>query len=223
MAEGEPDDDSPPARQRRGRPAGASLPTTEHFKLVSGSAAKAADESESGPPTGGGPERLWMAAVADLFQTEQWRLRFLILGIVRNRDTADEILQVVFVKLLERGAEVAPAALRTWLRRVAANEAITWLRRERRVTAMEPSTIESQTDRSTDPAAQMMADELHGQLRAAIEDLPAEQRDVLLRRVKREQKFVDIAADLNVPLGTVLTRMRLAMAKLARSLPSEDV
>lgn len=48
--------------------------------------------------------------------------------------------------------------------------------------------------------------------------LPFEQQQVVEARIQRGQTFAAIAAELGLPLGTVLTRMRLALAKLRRSL-----
>jgi RNA polymerase sigma-70 factor (ECF subfamily) len=59
-------------------------------------------------------------------------------------------------------------------------------------------------------------------VRAALDLLPAEQREVVKRRIHDKQKFVEIAAELQVPLGTVLTRMRAALAKLKGLLGAEN-
>jgi RNA polymerase sigma-70 factor (ECF subfamily) len=66
-----------------------------------------------------------------------------------------------------------------------------------------------------------MRQELAGKVREAVNRLPAEQRFVVERRIDSDQTFAEIAAELNVPLGTVLTRMRLALAKLKLVLEPE--
>ena len=57
--------------------------------------------------------------------------------------------------------------------------------------------------------------------RAALEKLPVEQREVVLLKISEQKTFAAIAAELSLPLGTVLTRMQLALAKLRRALGSE--
>ncbi|MEM8734945.1 MAG: sigma factor-like helix-turn-helix DNA-binding protein, partial [Planctomycetota bacterium] len=55
-------------------------------------------------------------------------------------------------------------------------------------------------------------------LRVAIASLPEGQAEVVIRRLDREQSFAEIAEELELPLGTVLSRMRLAMAKLRKQI-----
>ncbi|MCA9247413.1 MAG: hypothetical protein KDA42_09870, partial [Planctomycetales bacterium] len=52
-------------------------------------------------------------------------------------------------------------------------------------------------------------------------ELPSEQREVVRMRIYEEKKFAEIAAELELPLGTVLTRMRLALKKLEAALGQE--
>ena len=59
-------------------------------------------------------------------------------------------------------------------------------------------------------------------VRRALEQLPSEQAEVVRRRMFHEQKFKDIAEELKLPLGTVLTRMRLALEKLRKGLQPDE-
>ena len=61
---------------------------------------------------------------------------------------------------------------------------------------------------------QLIREELRVALRASLELLPVDQREVIRRRVYLEMSFAEIAADMNVPLGTVLTWMRRGVVKL---------
>ena len=53
-------------------------------------------------------------------------------------------------------------------------------------------------------------------LKELLAELPPDQRHVVRQRMYEEKTFAVIAQELNVPLGTVLTRMRLAMEKLQK-------
>ena len=59
-------------------------------------------------------------------------------------------------------------------------------------------------------------------VRRAIDELPAAQREVLHLRIYDEKTFAQIAAELNIPLGTALARMRAALAKLRKRLSDEN-
>ena len=58
-------------------------------------------------------------------------------------------------------------------------------------------------------------------IKAAIRQLPESQQDVVRLRIYEDLKFIEIAEHLDVPLGTVLTRMRTAVKKLSRVLRDE--
>ncbi len=75
---------------------------------------------------------------------------------------------------------------------------------------------------SVAPESRLVHAETVERVRKALRELPAEQAEVVRRRMFREQKFAEIAAELNLPLGTVLTRMRLALARLRKSLKPEE-
>jgi DNA-directed RNA polymerase specialized sigma24 family protein len=55
-------------------------------------------------------------------------------------------------------------------------------------------------------------------VRAALVTLPLEQQQIVQLRIYDERTFADIAAELGIPLGTALTRMRLALEKLRAAL-----
>ena len=68
------------------------------------------------------------------------------------------------------------------------------------------------------PESALVQNETVEAVRKAIGDLPEDQRDVVRSRIYEDKTFAVIAEELGVPLGTVLTRMRLAMQKLQRVL-----
>ena len=59
-------------------------------------------------------------------------------------------------------------------------------------------------------------------LRVAIAALPDAQREVVTRRLETQQTFAEIAAATNQPLGTVLSRMRLALKRLTKEMNDND-
>ena len=60
------------------------------------------------------------------------------------------------------------------------------------------------------------------EVRERIEDLPAEQQVVVRKRIYEDKTFKVISEEVGAPLGTVLTRMRAALAKLHRWLADKD-
>ena len=175
------------------------------------------DLSSSNFPAGNGSLGDANRQRAELWYSQQveW-LRVFTFGILRNSDLVDEVLQTVFRKAIERGDEVDPGAVRAWLTRVAHNEALLLKRKQgvhrRALERLGPG--RSEADPESLPIDGLMRQELAEKVRQAVDRLPAEQKFVVERRIDGDQTFAEIAAELNVPLGTVLTRMRLALAKL---------
>lgn len=160
--------------------------------------------------------------VADLYRRYSRDLHQFLVGLLRDRADADEALQQVFLKLLEAWDSVEPETVRGWLFTVAYHEALA-VRRRRNLDATARAQLWArsvwQAGRdASDPGRDVVRDEVVQQVRRALDELPAAQRDVVERRLYRDQTFAAIARDLGCPLGTVLTRMRLALAKLRQQL-----
>ena len=65
----------------------------------------------------------------------------------------------------------------------------------------------------------MSSAELSEKVRQALKQIPVEQQEVVRLRIYEGMKFAEIAERTGVPLGTVLTRMRLALGRLWKALP----
>jgi RNA polymerase sigma-70 factor (ECF subfamily) len=160
-------------------------------------------------------------AQAELFGRHQGELRQFLLGLLRNGAEADDVLQEVFLRLVETWGSIELGTVRGWLFTVAYHQALA-LRRRRN---LHDSALEKLRTRPTwegDPPStadeQAMRREVAGAVRLAVQSLPPAQREVIERRMYKNQRFATIAAELGCPLGTVLTRMRLAVKKLSELL-----
>lgn len=154
-------------------------------------------------------------SVAVAFRRLQPNLLLFATGVLKNRDSASEAVQNAFVKLMEQ--EVSPEELKPWLYKVTLNEALEIRRRrktEQRVLAQHVQI------RSHEETGETQRDDVE-RLRLTIAEMDVELRRILELRLKEELKFVEIAERLNLPLGTVLTRMRKALKLLKQKLLTE--
>lgn len=151
-------------------------------------------------------------------------------GIVRNKELAEELLQITFRRVLESGHTARPETMRGWIFKVAYHEAMLAKRQQATYTrnlrnfhdSRQFSTADGQhATPPNDAWQQLVQREDVMRLRAALLHLPPEQRQVLERRITQQQTFAEIAAELKLPLGTVLTRMRLALGKLQSHLQDQ--
>ena len=181
----------------------------------------------SGPrtPAEAGPaaERLSPAEVQRLYDTLGPEVRLFLVGLLRHPELADEALQNTFQRVLEQGHTARSESLKGWLFKVSYHEAMALRRRQttqdRVLRKYGDREVRSRFDSPPgEPDWRLIQDEDLVRLRQALASLPAEQQDVVERRIHREQTFAVIAQELQLPLGTVLTRMRLALEKLQRQM-----
>jgi RNA polymerase sigma-70 factor (ECF subfamily) len=158
--------------------------------------------------------------LAELYREHSEALRHFLLGFTRDSAEADEVQQQVFLKLLESWQSVEPATAKGWLFTAGYHEGLA--RRRRRLVdaaALErlwARPVWQQGSEPADPSRAAIKSHETEAVRRAIDELPAEQREVVRRRMYLDQTFATIASELGCPLNTVLSRMRLAMEKLRR-------
>jgi RNA polymerase sigma-70 factor (ECF subfamily) len=165
------------------------------------------------------------AVVAALYLEHADELRRFLIGVLRDPHAAADAMQSAFAKLIEQGHSVKTESRKSWLFTVAYREALVLKRRQ----GVERGALEklatdkpSKQARRESPDAPLMEWETVERVRRALENLPAEQREVVRLKISEQLTFAAMAAQLNVPLGTVLTRMQLALAKLRRALGDEQ-
>lgn len=162
--------------------------------------------------TGGGDA----FAFAELYERTSRRLFGLCLRILRDSGAAEEVLQEVFVTVWRRAREFDPrrAAATTWLVTLTRNKAIDRLRQERARVPLAPVDFATFADERAGPPADAQANQEYGRLRRCLEGLePADQLSI------REAFFCgatykELAERSQVPLGTMKSRIRRALAQL---------
>lgn len=183
--------------------------------------------SDEGRPQSGGPatdeptrgERLSADAVRALYDVHARDLLVFLTGVLRNADAAQDVCQATFQRLLEVGHGARDETRRGWLFKVGFHEALAYRRRAAR---HEKTGIEASPESSTDVTEGSLQAGLEGlvhredviRIRELLNRLPPEQQQVVRLRIHEEKTFQTIADELRIPLGTVLTRMRLALQKL---------
>ena len=144
----------------------------------------------------------------------------LALHTVGDAATAEEITQDVFLRVWQRSAQYRAEAAKvsTWVSSIARHRAIDWLRRQgarpegQSVGWADVSPEEEPAAEGAEQAAELAMQ--RQQVRAAVTQLPEEQQRVLALAYFQGLSQSEIAETLHMPLGTVKTRLRLAMDKL---------
>lgn len=158
------------------------------------------------------------ADVAQLYAQYAAELKAFLTGVLRNADWASEALQSTFVKAAEAGHTADPRTIKGWLFRVAYNEAML-LRRRQAVDHRATRKVAWQSNpESAAVDSDVLRQEVVERVRRGLETLPPDQRTVVRLRIYEDKTFAEIAEELGIPLGTVVTRMRAALQKLNREL-----
>lgn len=170
--------------------------------------------------------RIDPATVTALYERYAEELRLFLTGVLRNADLVAEALQNTFTKAVESGHTAREESIKGWLFQVAFREAMLLRRRGgvhdrslRQLARIQEGQRIDNLEHS--PGDRLVQIEMWEQLRRALNDLPADQRQVVHMRIYDEKTFAAIAEELSAPLGTVLTRMRLALKRLSRELGPE--
>ena len=163
-------------------------------------------------------ERLSVETVRELYEVHARELLAFLIGVLRDGNAAEEVAQTTFRRLLEAGHAARAETIKGWLFKVGFHEAMAFRRRQ----ALQGRTLKKYTARRgllpTDPTLhdELVRREDVAKLKELLAELSPDQQHVVRQRMYEDKTFAVIAQELNVPLGTVLTRMRLAMEKLQK-------
>jgi RNA polymerase sigma-70 factor (ECF subfamily) len=172
----------------------------------------------------GGDEEAWRVLVGR-FQKKVWHVAYQFTG---RADEAEELTQEIFLHLLSAFRTFdASGSLPAWLQRVARNYAIDHYRKRRRERSMVVDGEESEelvavardSTVGNDPHRALEEKDLAVFLRQIIDRLPSELGQAVLLRDLQGMSYEEMATNLEIPLGTVKSRInrgRLELAKLLK-------
>lgn len=159
------------------------------------------------------------ASFVVLFGRYAGRIKAFVMRSGTSATDADEIAQDVMVAIWRRAGTFDPAraAASTWIFAIARNRRIDMIRRVRRPTP-DPNDPLFQPDPEPDGLERVTAAEREAQVRESLDTLAPEQRQVLVAAFYEGLSHAEIAERLELPLGTVKSRIRLAFRHLRGTL-----
>lgn len=151
------------------------------------------------------------------------RLYWQIRRFVLSHEDANDVLQNTFIKAWQGlGSFHGDSKLLTWLSRIAINESLDFLRRQKNIITM------STDDEDLTVSNTLMADEYfdgeetEAQLQEAIAQLPEVQRTVFLLRYYDDMKYSDISKALGTSEGALKASYHIAVKKITEFFKSHD-
>jgi RNA polymerase sigma-70 factor (ECF subfamily) len=157
------------------------------------------------------------AAFADLYDRYARIAYSVALRLMREASAAEDVVQDAFISLwrLADRFDAGRGSVRTYILSIVHHRAVDILRsaRMQRQADAEPETLESTPDTLNVEHAVLHRIEAR-KLRAAVGHLPEEQRTIVELAYFHGYAYPEIASMLGIPLGTVKSRLRLAVGKL---------
>jgi RNA polymerase sigma-70 factor (ECF subfamily) len=164
------------------------------------------------------------AAIRAIMQANNRRLYRIARGILRNDGEAEDVVQETYVRAFTHLEDFrGESSFATWLARIAMNEALGRLRRQRpgvEWSSLPPGTLEAQIIQfphsapSEDPEKSMAQREIQHVVEHAIDELPEAFRIVFITRVIEGMNVEETAAILGLKPETVKTRLHRARTML---------
>jgi RNA polymerase sigma-70 factor (ECF subfamily) len=166
-----------------------------------------------------------------LVERYQGRIYAVIFGMVRNREDARELSQDAFVKAYKSLARFRlESSFYTWLCRISMNVAIDHIRRQKLrrteefdegVASRESAGVISLAHHREDPGRNLERKRMRERILEEIEKLPDDQRQVLVLREIDGLSYKEISTIMDIPEGTVMSRLYYARKKLQTALKEQ--
>jgi RNA polymerase sigma-70 factor (ECF subfamily) len=169
-------------------------------------------------------------ALEALVNKHNQRLSSFIYSKVGNRSITEDIFQDTFIKViktLRRGAYNEEGKFLPWIMRIAHNLIIDHFRKSSRMPMFEGADsyniFSLMGDDKLDAERQIIKDQIDSDLGVLIEELPLDQKEVLVMRIYRDMSFKEISEQTDVSINTALGRMRYALINLRKVIEKHNI
>ena len=143
--------------------------------------------------------------------------------LTRSDHDAEDVVQEAYLRALSAFDGYRGGDARAWMLTIVRNTCYTWLRRHRSAETLasddaDDPTAEIADDPSSQPEAQVISAADKRQLRQALDELPADFREVIVLRELEGFSYKEIGGIIDAPLGTVMSRLARARTRLQQAL-----
>ena len=153
-----------------------------------------------------------------------------IFSKVMNRDTAEDIFQETFIKViktLKNGVYNEEGKFLSWVMRISHNLIIDYFRKHNRMPKFEANddydVFQFITDNSPNAENNLIKNQVVNDIQNLITELPEDQKEVLNMRLYRDMSFKEIAEITGVSINTALGRMRYAIINLRKMIEDNQI
>ena len=169
-------------------------------------------------------------ALSVLITKHKQKIYSFIYSKVYDRDITEDIFQDTFIKVirtLKLGKYNEEGKFLPWVMRIAHNLVIDHFRKNNRMPKFdntgEFSIFSVLSDNTLDAEKGMIKEQIESDLRRLINELPEDQKNVLVMRMYQDMSFKDISKKTGVSINTALGRMRYALINLRKVIEQKNI
>jgi RNA polymerase sigma factor (sigma-70 family) len=170
------------------------------------------------------------SALGELIARHKDRIYRFIYSKVYDRDVTEDIFQDTFVKVintLKRGNYNEEGKFLPWVMRIAHNLVIDYFRKNNRMPKFESNDdfniFSVLSDGDLNAERSMIKDQVEKDVQRLIEELPEDQKEVLIMRIYKDMSFKEISEQTGVSINTALGRMRYALINLRKVIDRHQI
>ncbi|CAI8233975.1 MAG: ECF RNA polymerase sigma-E factor [Flavobacteriaceae bacterium] len=170
------------------------------------------------------------SALSILITRHKQRIYSFIYSKVFDRDIAEDVFQDTFIKVinsLKRGKYNEEGKFLPWVMRISHNLVIDHFRKNNRMPKFENNTdfdiFSVLSDNSLNAENTIIKGQVASDVRRLVEELPEDQKQVLLMRIYKGMSFKEISLQTGVSINTALGRMRYALINLRKVIDKHNI
>jgi len=165
-----------------------------------------------------------------LINRHQQRLFSFIYSKIQDKDLTEDIFQDTFIKVirtLKKGNYNEEGKFLPWVMRIAHNLVIDYFRKNNRMPSFrnteEFDIFSVLHDKTLNAEKQIIQEQIYDNVRELINELPEEQKEVLIMRMYKDMSFKEISENTDVSINTALGRMRYALINMRKLIEKHNI
>jgi|TARA_R100001198_G_scaffold97029_1_gene91261 RNA polymerase sigma-70 factor (ECF subfamily) len=169
-------------------------------------------------------------ALEVLINRHKQRIYSFIYSKVYDKDVAEDIFQDTFIKVirtLKKGKYNEEGKFLPWVMRIAHNLVIDHFRKNTRMPKFSNTgdfnIFSVLSDSTLDAERSIIKDQVESDIRKVIEELPEDQKEVLMMRMYKDMSFKEISDKTGVSINTALGRMRYALINMRKIIDKHNI
>ncbi|WP_298238314.1 sigma-70 family RNA polymerase sigma factor [uncultured Algibacter sp.] len=169
-------------------------------------------------------------ALEILITRHKQKIYSFIYSKVYDRDVAEDIFQDTFIKVirtLKRKAYNEEGKFLPWVMRISHNLVIDYFRKNNRMPKFDNSgdfsIFSVLSDNDLNAEKRIIKEQVENDVRRLVDELPEDQKEVLLMRIYKDMSFKEISERTGVSINTALGRMRYALINLRKIIDKHNI